>query len=233
MTNELLQLKIKQRVNKLDSEDYDNIQCWQIQEAFNKAQREWVRRQVDGINQKREGRESSSQKIADLQNLLVTWTDGFVDKKLYYESCDFPEDYIIFARISAQAESDCCPPRRLTIYQAEESDVDVLLRDTNKNPNFEWAETFATFFASKVRIYTDNKFKIVNPQVIYYRRPINVQFLGCTDTETGLESLTNIECEFKDGVVELIIDDAAAIIAGDLELQNTATRLTQNEQHNT
>ena len=104
MTNELLQLKIKQRVNKLDSEDYDNIQCWQIQEAFNKAQREWVRRQVDGINQKREGRESSSQKIADLQNLLVTWTDGFVDKKLYYESCDFPEDYIIFARISAQAE---------------------------------------------------------------------------------------------------------------------------------
>ena len=50
MNNSLLQIKIKERLNKLDSDDYENISCWQIQEAFNKAQREWVRRQVNGIN---------------------------------------------------------------------------------------------------------------------------------------------------------------------------------------
>ena len=37
MTNDLLQIKLKQRLNKLSSNDYDNIECWQIIEAFNKA----------------------------------------------------------------------------------------------------------------------------------------------------------------------------------------------------
>lgn len=233
MNNTLLQLKVKQRLNKLDSEDYDNIQCWQIQEAFNKAQRQFVRRQINGINQKRAGRESDSQVIADLQNLLVTWKDTYTNKGLYYESCDFPNDYIVFARISAFAKNDCCPPRKLVTYIAEESDIDIILKDPNKNPNFEWAETIVTFFGNKVRIYTNNQFEIVDPEVIYYRKPISVQFQGCTDTETGLISLTDVECEFRDSVIELLVEEAASIISGDLEMQNTQQRLTQNENTNT
>jgi hypothetical protein len=69
MNNNLLQLKIKQRLNKLSSMDYDNIECWQVQEAFNKAQLEWVRRQLNGINLKREGAEQSVTKVDDLQEL--------------------------------------------------------------------------------------------------------------------------------------------------------------------
>ena len=37
MNNTTLQIKFKQRLNKLASNDYDNIQCWQIVEVFNKA----------------------------------------------------------------------------------------------------------------------------------------------------------------------------------------------------
>lgn len=233
MTNELIQLKIKQRLNKLDSEDFDNLFCWQIQEAFNKAQREWVRRQLNGINQKRESRESSSQKITDLRILLVKWTSLFVDQGIYFESCAFPEDSLIFSRISAKAKAECCPPRPLVIYQASESDVDLLLKDTNRNPNFEWGETFSTIFANKIRIYTNNKFEIVDPEVVYYRIPTPIQFLGCTNTETGLISNTEVLCEFEDSVVELIIDDTAAILSGDLNDMNQMQRNQQNEQHNT
>jgi len=35
MTNEALQIKFRQRLNKLASNDFDNIECWQIVEAFN------------------------------------------------------------------------------------------------------------------------------------------------------------------------------------------------------
>jgi hypothetical protein len=38
MNNATIQLKIQQRLNKLASSDYDNIECWQIVEAFNKGQ---------------------------------------------------------------------------------------------------------------------------------------------------------------------------------------------------
>ncbi len=46
MNNATIQLKIQQRLNKLASNDFDNIECWQIVEAFNKGQVSWCRRQA-------------------------------------------------------------------------------------------------------------------------------------------------------------------------------------------
>ena len=55
MNNATLQLKLKQRLNKLDSQDFDNIEPWQMIEAFNKAQVEWCRRNLHGGNMYKEG----------------------------------------------------------------------------------------------------------------------------------------------------------------------------------
>ena len=57
MLNSTIQIKVKERLNKLDSLDYDNIECWQIVEAFNKVQIEWARRQLHGGNIYKEGDE--------------------------------------------------------------------------------------------------------------------------------------------------------------------------------
>jgi hypothetical protein len=78
-------LKIKQRLNKLDSSDYDNIQCWQIREAINKAQLEWIRRQVHGVNLTKEGDEETRMRVDDLQPLLVQ-TKGTVKFNPFYLS---------------------------------------------------------------------------------------------------------------------------------------------------
>ena len=64
MNNTALQLKIKQRLNKLASNDYDNIECWQIVEAFNKAQLDWCRRNLHGLNVLQEGDEESTRRIS-------------------------------------------------------------------------------------------------------------------------------------------------------------------------
>ena len=78
MNNDILQLKIKQRLNKLASNDYDNLEAWQIIEAFNKAQLEWVRRQLHASNVFREGDEGSKRRIDDLQNLVIRITNNWV-----------------------------------------------------------------------------------------------------------------------------------------------------------
>ena len=72
MLNSTIVIKLKQRLNKLDSQDYDNIECWQAVEAFNKAQVEWCRRQLHGINIVKEGDEQSTRRKDDLQVLLNT-----------------------------------------------------------------------------------------------------------------------------------------------------------------
>jgi hypothetical protein len=71
MNNTTLQVKFKQRLNKIDSQDYDNVQPWEIAEAYNKAQIEWVRRQLSGTNIRQEGDEMSKRRIDDLEILLT------------------------------------------------------------------------------------------------------------------------------------------------------------------
>lgn len=46
MDNNIFQIKVKERLNKLDSSDYPNLPCWTIAEAANKAQIQVVRRML-------------------------------------------------------------------------------------------------------------------------------------------------------------------------------------------
>lgn len=231
MLNSTISIKIKERLNKLDSNDYDNIECWQIVEAFNKAQVEWTRRQLHGINSVREGDEQSTRRKDDLQVLLSTHSLTLANKDYYY-SGKIPVEYLQWKRVDVYAKKDCCDKRRMTVYLAEEGNLNQLLRDVNKRPDFNWAETFATLKGDSVNIYTNNDFAVESADIVYYRQPIKIEIKGCVDPYTNQASTVDIVCEFKDDIIELIIDEAVSIIAGDIESPNQFGRGTQNAERN-
>ena len=231
MLNNTITIKIKQRINKLDSNDYDNIECWQIVESFNKAQVEWTRRQLHGINQLRDGDEQSTRRKDDLQILLQTFNLGLANKEIYYEA-PLPQEYLQWKRVDVFAQKECCDKRRMTVYLAEEGNLNQLLRDKAKKPSFEWAETFATLKGNYVNIYTDNAFDIERADLVYYRQPIKIQIQGCVDPYTNLASTANVQCEFKDDIIELIIDEAVSILAGDIESTNQFSRGSEGAERN-
>jgi hypothetical protein len=231
MLNSTITIKIKQRINKLDSNDYDNIECWQIVEGFNKAQVEWVRRQLHGINLVKEGDEQSTRRKDDLQVLLSTYDLSLTDKEIYYESV-LPQEYLQWKRVDVFANKECCDKRRMTVYLAEEGNLNQLLRDDAKKPSFEWAETFATLKGNKVNVYTNNAFHIEKADLVYYRQPIKIQIQGCVDPYTNVASTTEVLCEFKDDIIELIIDEAVSILAGDIESTNQFSRGTETAERN-
>jgi len=215
MTNAALQIKVKQRLNKLASLDYDNIQCWQIQEAFNKAQYEWTRRQVRGVNIKKEGAEQSTVLTDDLQRLMthvgLTMTPGDI-----FDSSALPSNYLYYVRTDVFAKSKCCPERRMTVYEVEESNISVILNTDDKKPSFEWAETVSTLMNNTLKVYTNGEFNITQCHLIYFRKPREVQFNGCVDVSTGVTFTADQTCEFNDDVVEILVDQAVAILAGDI-----------------
>ncbi len=232
MNNNLLQIKIKQRLNKLASLDYDNIECWQIQEAFNKAQLEWVRRMIYGLNTRREGTEQSTGLIDDLQVILKSQDLTPVDKQTFFEAT-LPADYLYYVRTDVYANSKCCPDKRkMVVYEVEEANMGVLLTSDTKGPSFEWAETLSTLVGDKLRVYTNGEFTITDIGLVYYRVPRQVQFQGCVNPVTGQAFTANQECEFKDDVAEILVDQAAAILAGDIESMNQYQRESQEVQKN-
>jgi hypothetical protein len=223
MNNATIQLKIRQRLNKLASNDYDNIECWQVVEAFNKGQVEWCRRNLHGNNLYKTGDEGSKRRIDDMQILLSEVNINLAKKDLYFESPALPADYFEWKRISARSKTDCCDNRRMVIYLAEEANVDLLLRDKMKRPSFEWGETFCTLRGNHLKIYTNNEFNIAEAKLTYYRQPRRIQILGVIDPYTNVASTVEVECEFKDDLVELFVDEAAKILAGDIESINQIT----------
>lgn len=234
MQNQTLLFKLKERVNKIDSLDYGNLEPSQIAEVINKGQDQWIRRQLEGINQLRAGAEGSIRKVDDLQYILNTIPAIFTDQGLYWDTA-IPADYIEWCRISASATiqcSDCCP-RRLIIFMGNEADRDIYLGDTNRAPSYAWATTFSTVLNSTFRIYTNDQFELTDTSITYYRQPRRIVFANSTDPYTGLYSTVDIACEFADNIAELIIDEAAAILSGDLDAQYQQNRLQQSVEHNT
>jgi hypothetical protein len=236
MTNALLQIKIKERLNKLASLDYDNIECWQVSEAFNKAQLEWVRRQIHGHNQSREGDESTKMNIDDVQLLLTDTTQNpivLTEFDVYYQTNLLPSDYLYFKRFAVKSIASCCPdPRRMIVYLAQVADVDNLLADDFRKPSSTWGETFCTLSSNRIKVYTNGEFDLTQPVLFYYRKPREIQFINCTNPSTGLLSANDVTCEFKDDITELIIDETCAILAGDIESMNQYQRNKQNATQN-
>lgn len=235
MNNNTIRLKVQQRINKLASADFDNIHAWQIVEAFNKAVVNWCRRNLHGLNVKQTGDEQSKARIDDLQIILTqTPVIPFIKKDGYYESANpLPADYFEWKRLSAKATSPCCEdPRQMVITLAEEANVDELNRDFNKKPSFEWGETYCTMKDNRIRIHTNNEFDVPNAILFYYRQPRRIQMAGVQDPYSGITPILDVECEFKDDLVELFVDETVKILTGDIESFNPQQNASQQVEGN-
>ena len=107
-----------------------------------------------------------------------------------------------------------------------------LLRDVNKKPSFEWGETFGTIRNNKLVIYTNGEFDLVDPVLTYYRQPTLIQIAGVSNPYTGVTSTVDVECEFKEDLVELFCDEASKILSGDIESINQVQRTSQSVETN-
>ena len=216
MLNGTVILKVKERLNKLDSRDMDNIEDWQIIEAVNKGQIEWVRRQLAPLNPQRQGDEQSRRRVDDLQVLLETVSLPFIDRETFYESA-LPADYLAFKRVDMAAISECCAkPQPFKVWLAEEVNVTQLLRDSERKPSWDWTETFVTLAGNKTKVFKDD-FTATSIDLTYYRVPRKMQVVGSADPYTLAISTVESILEFKEDIMELIISEACAIIAGDIE----------------
>jgi hypothetical protein len=217
MDNLTIITKVEERLNKLSSNDYDNIQKWQIVEAFNKGVSDWCRRQLHGTNMKQTGDEQTKRRIDDLQVLLREHTLQMEKGDCFYGSTNWPLNYFEYKRVTFTGNTDCCTRSKFVINLVEEANVDILLKDPLKKPSFEWGETFVTLANNVVKVWTNDEFEVPEATLVYYKQPRRIEIQGVVNPYTGDVSVADVECEFKDDIVELFIDECVKILSGDIE----------------
>ena len=82
---------------------------------------------------------------------------------------------------------------------------------------FDWGETIVTLMNNTVKIWTNNDFEVVDAGLTYYKQPRKIEIQGVVDPYTGIISTADVICEFKDDIVELLIDESVKILSGDIE----------------
>lgn len=219
MDNLTILLKVEERLNKLSSNDYDNIEKWKIIEAFNKGVSDWCRRQLHGTNAHKTGDEQSKRRIDDLQVLLRKKSLEMEKEDCYFGSSNWPKDYFEYKRVSFTGTTECCEKSKFVTYLVEEANIDILLRDELKKPNYPWGETLITLMNNTVKVWTNNEFEIKDAALTYYKQPTRIEIQGVSNpySDDGAVSIADVECEFKDDIIELFIDESVKILAGDIE----------------
>lgn len=211
MTSGIAIERVKQRLQKQDTNFNSNFLDEEFQDAFNKGLNDWVRRQHHGFNQFKEGDEQSEQRIDDLQILLKDRKISVTDGELYALTARIPTDYRYYKRLTPFITKDNCKKVTIKSYLVEESNVDDYLKDWTFRPSFDFEETFHTMLSNRFRIYHNNDFKVDEIILTYYRNPL---LISCRKVDY------DILWEWKEDVAELIIGEAVKILAGDIENLN-------------
>jgi hypothetical protein len=81
-------------------------------------------------------------------------------------------------------------------------------------------------------VYTNDEFDITDLTLTYFRKPQEVFFKDCINPSTGFINTVDQECELKDDVAEIIVDQAVTILAGDIESITQFQREQQAVQTN-
>lgn len=228
MTIEEVIIKIKKRVNKDDTDDYDNLSLFSCVEAYNKAQLNIVNYLTGQVNQYKQGSEATYRNIDRLTVLLnktplalnVTKEGG------YFYTEQFPDNYFKYLSSYSEATDGKCPKKEIFHIPVEEANIHLIKRNENQNASFAWAEVPITIADSRLKLHTDNKFTILKAYLTFYRYPLQVDVAGYVKSD-GTNSLS-IDPELPDDVIEMCIDEAVRIIQGDIQNVNGIQIAQQN-----
>jgi hypothetical protein len=207
--------KVSNRLNKSASKDYDNIWKYQVKEAYYKEALALVRRLLKGKTNTGEGDEETTSRIDDLQFLLVTDTLTSKVKGNYNETQKLPSNYLAYKRLSVVVSSDDCSGIEIRSDLKTEADLSSYL----DYASLEFEETLHTIKGNRIYVQHNDKFRIDDLVLTYYRLPKKVDF----------KTLDEV-IEFNDSVAELLVDGICRVLAGDMENQNQVALASQRTE---
>ena len=233
--------KIDQRLNKLSSNEHQEIQLEDKILALNEAQLKLIKTKVSGISvPSKLGFDSFKKRYQDIQGLIVnfdkntltlTEADPIINRWEAQLSKLNPE-YMLYADAYILATKGVCKDKVIWVNKdlLKHGDLKELLHNDNFKPSFEYEETFNSISDGMISIFTDGTFTPKTIHVLYIRYPEYIDKVGYIKFD-GEESV-NTDCELESYLEDELLDLTVANLADFTENMSAAQTARNRSQTN-
>ncbi len=197
--------KIDQRLNKLSSFAHQSIELEDKLLALNEAQIKAIKQKVDPNNVYRIGLEGFKKRYQDLQFLVenpedhplnLVLGDKYLNRWIVSLGPVRPQ-FMFYLDSYILADKEECKNRVVACNPdlVKHADIQLLLKNTNFKPSFEYQETLVDISSDELHVYTDGTFTPNKLYLTYLRYPKQIDKEGYIHFD-GSPSI-NQDCELE------------------------------------
>lgn len=234
--------KINQKLNKLSTNEHQEIWLEDKILALNEAQIKLIKQKMDGTpTASKIGMDGSKKRYEDLQKLvenhedhtlLLSETNTQLHKWTTSLSGITPA-YMFYIDSYLLADKGRCTGRKIWINRdlSSHGDIQFLLNNEHYKPSFEYQETFNMISSDELAVFTDGTFTPTALYLSYVRYPLYIDKSGYVKLD-GTDSVDQ-DCELKnyleDELVDLTVQNLAMYTENSAAVQGSQIRIQTNE----
>jgi len=234
--------KIDQRLNKLSTNNHQQIPLEDKILALNEAQIKLIKQKVDGFSVvSGMGQDAFKKRYEDLQSLIIPYDQGKLDLKLVDTTLNrwagdltkLTPKYMFYEDSYVLADKGKCKDRKIWINKdlAKHGDLTLLVNNDHYKPSFEFQETFNWLSSNEISIFTDGTFIPSAIYIMYMRYPVYISKQGYIGFD-GNPS-TDVDCELaeflEDELLDLTVQNLAMYTENQAAIQSSQMRIQTNE----
>jgi hypothetical protein len=234
--------KIDQRLNKLSTNEHQQIQLEDKILALNEAQIKLIKQKIDNISTVSQmGLDSFKKRYEDLQSLIIAYNDGELPLTIKNEELNqwkanlhtLEPNYMFYIDSYVLADKGICKDRKIWINRdlAKHGDLQFILNNTHYKPSFEYQETFNYLSSDEISIFTDGTFTPTKICISYMRYPVYIDKTGYVkfDGTPSVDQDCELETYLEDELLDLTVQNLAMFTENQSAVQNAQYRIQTNE----
>jgi hypothetical protein len=234
--------KIDQRLNKLSTNEHQQIQLEDKILALNEAQIKLIKQKVDNISTVSQmGLDSFKKRYEDLQSLVVDYNHQPLelvesDKEIHQWKANIHQlepQYMFYVDSYVLADKGRCKDRKIWINRdlAKHGDLQFIMNNDHYKPSFEYQETFNLLSSDDISVFTDGTFTPNTINIMYMRYPVYINKTGFImfDGQPSFDQDCELEMYLEDELLDLTVENLAMYTENQSAVQNAQYRIQTNE----
>jgi len=234
--------KIDQKLNKLSTNEHQQINLEDKILALNEAQIKLIKQKVDGQNTiSGMGLDAFKKRYEDLQSLVITYNNQPLDLAIKNAELNqwsanihlLNPKYMFYIDSYVLADKGRCVDRKIWINRdlAKHGDVSLILNNTHYKPSFEYQETFNFLSSDEISIFTDGTFIPTRIYISYMRYPKYINKTGyiMLDGEPSFDEDCELETYLEDELLDITVQCLAMYTENQSAVQSAQMRIQTNE----